>query len=105
MLLSILFPIGLVFEFSHLHGSDLFDLIIVNDENLSFIGLVLQLSLGSCTSIWLLEADKSIGISGRSFFKSNVFNFSLSSGAEDLSELLFSPVVWEILNVEIDSLL
>ena len=41
LLLSILFPISLIFEFSHLHSSDLFDFIIVDDKNFTIKSLVL----------------------------------------------------------------
>ena len=60
MLLSILFPIGLVLELGHLDGSDFLNLVVVDDKDLSVEGLVGEGSLGSSTGIWLLEADKSI---------------------------------------------
>jgi len=105
LLLSILFPISLIFEFSHLHSSNLLDFIIVDNENLTFECLVLQSSLSSSTSIWLFEADKSIRVTCCTLFKSNIFNFSVSVVTENILKSLLSPVVWEVLDVKVDSLL
>lgn len=103
MLLPVLFEISFIFEVSHLHGSDFFDFVIVYNKNLTIISLILKSLLGSSTSIWLLEANKSISVSGVSFFHSHVFKFSIF--AEDLLKFFVSPMVGEVFNIEINSLL
>lgn len=85
--------------------SDLLDLIVVDHEHLAVDGMVLQvlLSLGSIS--WLLEANESVGISGRSVAVTKLDVLDLSEGLEKISEVVFGPAVGEVLHEQVASLL
>ena len=104
LLLSILFPVRLVLKFGHADCSELLNFIVVDNEDLSFKSLIGKLNLSISTCFRVLEADKGMRVSTGTFFKSDIFNFSLSTVRENSSEILFSPVIWEILDVKIKSL-
>ena len=74
--------------------------IIINLESISVHCLVMKISFCICSIIWFFEANKGILVSS-SFSKSDFFNFSIMS--ENIGNILLSPVVWEIFNVEIAS--
>lgn len=103
LLLSIFLEISLIFQVLHLNGSEFFDLIVVNNKSFTIEGLILKPLLGVSACIWLLEAHESIGIAGVSFLHPDVFKFSIV--AKDFMEFFIGPVGWEVLNIQIDSLL
>jgi len=76
---------------------------MVNHESFTIIGLVVQSLLGSCCSIWGLEANKSKSISSFSFLESDLLN--VAELVKQTFELIFGPVGREVLDIEITSLL
>ena len=99
----ILLEIGLVLDLLNLLVSDLLDLIMVDDENLTVISLVMEGRFGGGSSVWLLEADECIRVSGLAFLKSDLLDLSVL--LEEIGKVILSPGSWEVLNVEIASLL
>jgi hypothetical protein len=63
LLLSIFFEIGLILKLSHLNLSNLFDFIVVDDQNFSINLSVRKLLLGCGAGIWLFIANESILVS------------------------------------------
>jgi len=63
LLLSIFLEIGFILKFSHLNLSNLFDFIVVDNQNFSINLSVRKLLLGSGAGIWLFIANKSILVS------------------------------------------
>lgn len=103
MLGLVFLEIRLVLDLLDLLVSDLLDLVMVDHEDLTIMGLVVESLLGGCSSIWLLEANKGVGVSGLSFLKSDFFDLTIL--LEEISEVIISPGSWEVLDVEIASLL
>jgi len=99
----ILLEIGLVLDLLNLLVSDLLDLIMVDDENLTVISLVMECRFGGGSSVWLLEADEGIRVSGLAFLKSDFLDLSVL--LEEIGKVILSPGAWEVLDVEIASLL
>jgi len=104
-LLGLVFlPISLVTGLLHLELSDLLDLVVVDQEHLALNAVVLQvlLSLGSIG--WLLVANESKGVSGLlSLVKSDVLDVSKS--LEEVGQVILGVVVWEVLHIQVASLL
>jgi len=103
LLLSIFLEVSLILEILHLNCSEFLNLIVVNNKSFTIEGLILKPLLGVSACIWLLEAHKSIGIACISFFHPDVFKFSII--AKDFMKFFIGPVGWEVLNIQIDSLL
>jgi len=103
LLSLVLLPIGLVFGFLHLHLSDFFDLIVVDNEHLSLNIVILEMLLSLSSISWLLEANKSKGITGASVLESDALNLTVR--LEEKTELLLVPAIWEVLYVQVASLL
>ena len=102
LLSLILLEIGLIDGVFDLDLSLLLDLVVVDHEGLTVIGGVVKSRLGNGGGIWHLEADES-EVSVSSFFELDVLD-----GSELLEEVLkffFWPLVWEVLDVEVASLL
>jgi hypothetical protein len=85
--------------------SNLLNFIVVDDQNFSINLSVRKLLLGLSTGVWLFEADESVLVTRGIllWLKSNVLELTIFG--ELLSNLSFSPAIWEVLNVKIDSLL
>jgi len=98
----ILFEIGLINGVFDLDLSLLLDLVMVNHEGLTVIGSVVKSRLGNGGGIWLLEADES-EVSVSSFFELNVLDGS--ELLEEVLKFLLWPLVWEVLDIEVASLL
>jgi hypothetical protein len=98
----ILLEIGLVDGVLDLNLSLLLKLVVVDHEGLSIIGGVVEGLLGKGGGVWLLEADESEAA------VSTLLQLDVLDGTELLEEVLEivgSPGVWEVLHVEIASLL
>jgi len=105
LLSLVLLPVSLVTSLFHVKLSDLLDLIVVDHEHLSIDSMVLQVLLSLCSISWLLEADKSVGISGRSASVTELDVFDLSEGLEVFSQVVLGPAVGEVLHEQVASLL
>lgn len=99
----VVLEISLILSFLELDLSELLDLVVVDDENLISIGLVGESALSSGSCIWLLVADESIGVASLSSVKSDFLD--LTTLFEEISEIILSPVGWEVLHVQVASLL
>lgn len=99
----VVLEISLILGFLELDLSEFLDLIMVNDENLISIGLVGESALGSGGGVWLLVADESISITSLTSVKSDLLD--LTTLFEEVSEIILSPVGWEVLHVQVASLL
>ena len=102
LLSLILLEISLIDGVLDLNLSLFLDLVMVDHEGLTIIGGVVQGLLGNGGGVWLLEADEG---------EASVFTllqFDVLDGTELLEEVLEvirSPVVWEVLDVQVASLL
>jgi len=105
LLSLILLPVSLVTSLFHMKLSDLLDLIVVDHEHLAIDGMVLQILLSFGSISWLLEANKSVGISGRSATVTKLDVLDLSEGLEKISEVVLGPAVGEVLHEQVASLL
>jgi len=99
----VVLEISLVLGSLKLNLSKFLDLVVVDDKDLVSIGLVGESVLGVSGGIWLLEADESVGITGLTFVKSDVLDLTVL--LEEISEVVLSPFSWEVLDVEVASLL
>ena len=97
---GIFFPVSFVNCSLVVYLSFFLHFIIINLESFSVHCLVMKISFCICSIIWFFEANKGIWVSS-SFSKSDFFDFSIMS--ENIGNILLSPVVWEIFNVEIAS--
>jgi hypothetical protein len=102
-LADVLFPISLVSHLLELEVSDLLNLVMVDDEALSVVGLSVKGLLSHGASIWLLVADEGVGVVLVTLLESHSLNFSV--GLEEVGEFLLGPASWEVLDVEVASLL
>jgi len=98
----IFFEICLIDGIFDLDSSLFLDLVVVDHQGLTIMSSVVQGRFGKGSGIWLFEADES-KVSVSSFFELDVLD--LTEMSEDVLELFIGPVVWEVLNVEIASLL
>lgn len=98
----IFFEICLINGIFDLDSSLFLDLVVVDHQGLAIMSSVVQGRFGKGSGIWLFEADES-KVSVSSFFELDVLD--LTEMSEDVLELFIGPVVWEVLNVEIASLL
>jgi len=105
LLSLVLLPVSLVTSLFHVKLSDLLDLIVVDHEHLTINGMVLQVLLSLCSISWLLEADKSVGISSRSASVTKFDIFDLTKGLEVFSQVVLGPAVGEVLHEQVASLL
>ena len=98
-----------VLEISSISGvflldlSDFLLLVEVQEELLAIQGLSLTLLLGIGSTFWTLVADE--GVDGSTFFMVKLDTFDFTVLFKVGLELLFSGVLWEVLDVEIASLL
>jgi hypothetical protein len=99
----VVLEISLVLGSLKLNLSKFLDLVVVDDKDLVSIGLVGECVLGVSGGIWLLEADESVGITGLTFVKSDILDLTVL--LEEISEVVLSPFSWEVLDVEVASLL
>jgi len=83
--------------------SEFLDLVVVDDQGLSVIYRVVEGLLGHGGVVWLLEADECEVSASFTLLELNVLNFS--ELREELEELNIGPVGWEVLDVEVASLL
>jgi len=105
LLSLVLLPVSLVTSLFHVKLSDLLDLIVVDHEHLTINGMVLQVLFSLCSISWLLEADKSVGISSRSASVTKFDIFDLTKGLEVFSQVVLGPAVGEVLHEQVASLL
>jgi len=103
LLKLILLEVSLINGVLNLDLSKFLDLVMVDDQGLSVINGVVEGLFSHSGVIWLLEADESEVSTSLSLLELDVLNFS--EFTEELAELGISPVGWEVLNVEIASLL
>jgi len=103
LLRNVLLPVSLVSDLRELQVTDFLDLVMVDDETLSVVGLSLELGLGHGAGIWLLVADEGVGVVLVSLLESHSLDFSV--GLEEVGELNFGPGSWEVLDVQVASLL
>ena len=102
----VLLEIGLVDLVLNLDFSEFLDLVVVDDESLVAIGGVAEGLLGIGGVIWLLEADE--GEVARTVSIVSLLELDLldwSEVLEEAVELSLSPGRWEVLDVEVASLL
>lgn len=102
-LLSLIFlEIGLINGVLDLDFSLFLDLIMVDHESLSIIGGVVQGLLGNSSGVWLFEADESEAS------VSTLLQFDVLDGTElfeEVLEVIRSPRIWEVLHIQVASLL
>ena len=104
LLSLVLLPISLVLGGFHVELSDLLDLIVVDDEHLSFAVVILQTRFCFGGISWLLVANESIGIARLSFV-TNLDLLDLSEWAEEVLQVIFTPALGEVLDKQVASLL
>lgn len=104
LLLLISFKVGFVNGLFFLDLSEFFNLIMIDNKSLIIKGLIMQILFGRCSRIRSLVTNKSKRVSSLSFwFKSYFFNHT--KWWEILFEVFFCPLSWEVLDVQIASLL
>lgn len=103
VLFLVVLEVGLVSDVLLLDLSDFLDLVVVDVKHLSIEGLLIKLLLGKSSIIWVLEANKSVD--GFSVLREDLDAFDISILSKVFFEFLFSSVGWEVLDVEIASLL
>jgi len=103
LLSLILLEVSLINSILNLDLSEFLDLIVVDDQGLTVIDGVVKGLLGHSGVVWLGEADESKVAFILSWLELDIFNGS--ELLEEFLELLIGPVGWEILDVEIASLL
>ena len=102
LLSLILLEISLIDGVFDLNLSLFLDLVMVDHKGLTIIGRVVQGLLGNGGGVWLFEADESEAS------VSALLQFDVLDGTELLEEVLEvirSPVFWEVLDVQVASLL
>jgi len=100
----VLLPIGFVTSLLHLELSDFLDLVVVDQEHLALNGVVLQVGFGLGSIGGLLEADESKRILGLlALIESDVLD--LTEGLEEVGQVILGVLVWEVLHIQIASLL
>jgi len=100
----VLLPVSLVTSLFHLKLSDLLDLVVVDQEHLALAVVVLQVLFGLSGISWLLVANKSKGIASvLALVQSDVLDVTVS--IEQLHQLVLGPVIWEVLHIQVASLL
>jgi len=102
LLSLILFEISLIDGIFDLDSSLFFNLVVVDHQGLSIMSCVVQSGFGEGSGIWLFEADES-KVSISSFFELDILD--LSEMGKNVLELFISPVIREVLDIEIASLL
>jgi len=102
LLSLIFFEISLIDGIFDLDSSLFLDLVMIDHQGLAIMSGVVQSGFGKGSRVWLFEADES-EVSVSSFFELDVLD--LTEMSEDVLELLISPVVWEVLDVKVASLL
>jgi len=75
---------------------------MINHERFTLNGVVMKVLLSGGSSIWCLEAYKSKNVVA---FLFNLDFLDSSELFEDFLKLLFIPFLWEVLDVEVASLL
>jgi len=102
LLSLILLEISLIDGVLDLNLSLFLDLVMVDHEGLTIIGGVVQGLLGNGGGVWLLEADEGEA----SVFTLLQFDvLDCTELLEEVLEVIRSPAVWEILDVQVASLL
>ena len=100
----IFLPIGFVTSFLHLKLSHLLDLIVVDQKDLTLTVVVLHVLLGFSSISWLLVANKGKGVASiLALVQSNVLDVTVC--VEQLHQLVLGPVIWEVLHIQVASLL
>jgi hypothetical protein len=100
---NVLVPVSSISNLFELEISDFLDFVVVDDETLTVEVLVLEGLLGLGALIWLLEANESIDVLVCSFFELDSLNFTVL--AKEVFNFFFGPVLWEVLYIEVASLL
>jgi hypothetical protein len=103
LLSLILLEVGLINGFFLLDLSDLLDLIMVDHESLTVIGLTMKGLLGSSSRVWGLEADEGKSITSFTLLESDLLD--LSKLFEQVLDISLGPLTWEVLDVKVASLL
>jgi len=104
VLFLVVLVISLISDFFLLDLSDFLDFIVINVEGLSVEGLLVKLGFCCSSIVWILEANK--GVYSFTFrLAEDLYTFDFSEFSKVLSEFLLTSVGWEILNIEIASLL
>jgi hypothetical protein len=99
----VLVPISLVSELFLLEVADFLDLVVVDDQSLTVVGLTGKSVLGLRASVGLFEANESEGVVLETLLESNLLDLSI--GGEESGKLVLSPVGGEVLDVQVASLL
>ena len=99
----VLLEIGLVDLILNLDFSEFLDLVVVDDEGLAFVDGVAEGLLSVGGVVWLLEADEGEVAGSLSLLELDLLN--LTEVLEEVVELGLSPAGWEVLDVEVASLL
>ena len=100
---GVVLPIFLVLDLFKLEVSVFLDLVVVDDELLSFKGLSLEGLLSLRASVRLLEANESEGVTLETVVELDVLNLSVVS--EQSLEVVLLPFSGEVLDVKVASLL
>lgn len=100
----VLLPVSLVLSCFHVELSNLLDLVVVDDQHLSFAVVILQNLLSLSGIGWLLVANESISISGV-VLVANLDLLDLSELTEKIFEVLFTPALGEVFDEQVASLL
>lgn len=100
----VLLPISFVTGLFHLKLSDFLDLVVVDQEHLTLAVMVLQVLFGLSGISWLLVANKGKGVASvLALVQSDVLDVTVC--VEQLHQLVLGPVIWEVLHIQVASLL
>ena len=99
----VLLEIGLVDLILNLDFSEFFDLVVVDDEGLAFIDGVAEGLLSVGSMVWRLEADEGEVAGSLSLLELDLLD--LTEVLEEVVKLGLTPAGWEVLDVEVASLL
>jgi hypothetical protein len=101
----VLLEAWLIHGFFLLKVSEFLDFVMVDHHSLSFKVLVMEGLLGSSGGIWCLEANESKNVWGTSLLNLDSSLFGFTELFEDFLQLFLSPFIWEVLDIEVASLL
>lgn len=103
ILFLVVLVVSLISDFFLLNLSNFLDFIMIDVENLSVEGLLIECLLSISSIVRVLKADK--GIYSLSVFAEDLDTFNVTVFTEVLSKLLFTSIGREVLDIEIASLL
>lgn len=102
LLSLVLLEVSLVDGIFYLKLPLLFDLIVVDNETFTLKSHTIQIEFGICSIIWLFEADK-CKVAFQTFVEFDALNFTML--LEQVFDVILGPLIWEIFDKEIASLL